>query len=299
MLPRHLGSTALSRALRRGARRRTLSTHGLQDFTKIMYDGLGVADRLREVQEPMTAGLRERGWYVMDNVLSASTCAAMRAEAAALRDDDQFSQSYSQVAETGDKIWRPNVYQAELDGDSWRLAPRLVVYLSELMAALPPLMNSSFDNLMLSDGTMGHKLAVSEGDGARYPRHLDNVNGAPEDMRKLTAIYYMNTSACEEADGAAATAWDVERLGGAIRLYDGLEQPSHTDVAPVGDRLLVFWSDILVHEVLPSFADSDDEHRYTFTVWFVTHNAATLIDRRDPQYVLRAMYFPTREEQGV
>jgi hypothetical protein len=58
-----------------------------------------------------------------------------------------------------------------------------------------------------------------------------------------TAIYYMNTSACEEADGAAATAWDVERLGGAIRLYDGLEQPSHTDVAPVGDRLLVFWSD--------------------------------------------------------
>jgi hypothetical protein len=84
-----------------------------------------------------------------------------------------------------------------------------------------------------------------------------------------------------------------------------------------------------VHEVLPSFADSDDEHRYTFTVWFVTHNAATLIDRRDPQYgeppeerrtflakaaashtqrvrsggvctaVLRAMYFPTREEQGV
>lgn len=227
------------------------------------------------------------------------------------------------------------------------------------MGTLPALMNACFETLLLSDETMGHKIAVSEGDGARYPRRacplattpratprfatprfaspriarraadLDNVSGAPEDMRKLTAIYYLNAleeepgeaeggeggeslgsggslgsgshggekgDSAEDGGGRLSVEWDVERLGGAIRLFDGLDAPSHTDVAPLGDRLLVFWSDLVVHEVLPSFATSDDDHRYTFTVWLVTHNAANLNDPRGPQYPLRVMYFPTREE---
>lgn len=261
----------------------------MQDFVKMMDEGLGIAERLEALQEPMAAGLRERGWHAVDNVLGHSICSAMRSEAAALRDAGRFSQSYSEVAETGAKIWRPNVFQAELDGESWRLAPRLVIYVSELMAALPPLMNASFRDLMLSESQFGHKLAVSVGSGAFYPRHLDNVSGAPTDMRKLTAIYYLNAREGE-------VAWDEERQGGVIRLYDGLEAPSHTDVAPIGDRLLVFWSDLLVHEVMPSFAENELDHRYTFTMWLATHNAGTLVDRRDPQYPLRVMYFPNKEE---
>ena len=71
---------------------------------------------------------------------------------------------------------------------------------------------------------------------------------------------------------------------------------SHTDVSPQPDRLLLFWSDLLVHEVLPSWGEGDEQHRYTFTVWLVTQNAAELVDRRGPLYPLRVMYFPTREE---
>lgn len=48
---------------------------------------------------------------------------------------------------------------------------------------------------------------MSVGGGSHYPKHVDNVLGAPEDTRKLTAIYYMNRG------------WDEDN-GGHIRLFD-------------------------------------------------------------------------------
>ena len=45
-----------------------------------------------------------------------------------------------------------------------------------------------------------------------------------------------------------------------------------------------------------SYAADESEHRYTFTVWFITHNATQLIDRGGPHYPLRVMYFPSKLE---
>ena len=130
-----------------------------------------------------------------------------------------------------------------------------------------------------------------------------------EDKRKLTAVYYMN-----------AGAWDAAAHGGAIRLYDALppgapgggasRAEAFTDVAPVGDggaadRLLLFWSDLIVHEVLPmhvpagsAAADDGDarHHRHTFTLWIASENDGSLLDEHSPLYPLRVAHYPERRE---
>jgi SM-20-related protein len=80
--------------------------------------------------------------------------------------------------------------------------------------------------------------------GAGYQRHRDAFPG--DDNRRLTAIVYLNP------------AWQPAH-GGLLRLH--LEPP--VDVAPAMDTLVVFRSEVVEHEVLPSFAD-----RLAITAWF-------------------------------
>ncbi|CAE8640612.1 unnamed protein product [Polarella glacialis] len=214
-----------------------------------MDRGLDTGQQFRDMQASMAAALRSQGWFIRDGLLGTDTCLRIRAEVASLHASGLFAQSYSEVVETGEKIWRQGVHAMELGPETWQTAPTLVVYLAELMRELPPVLNESFQELHLSESIFGHKLAVSVGAGSHYPKHLDNVSGAPSDTRKLTAIYYMNPG------------WDSKN-GGAIRLYDRLEKPQHVDVEPMADRLLLFWSDLLVHEVLPSWSsDQNSNHK--------------------------------------
>eukprot|EP00966_Prymnesium_polylepis_P304165 7027173-Prymnesium_polylepis.1 len=270
----------------------------LDAFAQTMQRGLGLGWRLRTHAEPIAEALHERGWCALDAVLDDAAAARVRAECADLYRDGRYTPSYSRVAETGEKIWRPGVHMMELDSESWRSAPTLVIYLSELMGALPGVVNRGFDDRagqhpQISDTTFGHKLAVSTDDGSKYPKHLDNVTGG-EDKRRLTAVYYANPG------------WDVEAQGGAIRIWDSLAPPVHTDVAPVGtggaDRLLLFWSDVMVHEVLPMYvpgggggSDADLHHRHTFTIWLTTDNDASLLDGLSPLWPLRIAHYPDKE----
>lgn len=80
--------------------------------------------------------------------------------------------------------------------------------------------------------------------GTHYDRHLDAFPG--DDNRRLTAIVYLNFD------------WQPEH-GGRLRLFT----PEPVDVDPVADRLVVFLSEKLEHEVLTSHAD-----RYAATAWF-------------------------------
>jgi len=296
--------------------RRGVCSAAMDAFQDKLERGLGVPTKLSALQAPICEALFARGWCTVDGLLNAEDAALARAEASAMYADGAYAASYSLVEETGEKLWRPNVHMMELGTESWRMAPTIVVLLSELMAALPDAINGSFLELgttrhqhpLLSSRIFGHKLAVSTASGARYPKHLDNVTGGA-DKRKLTAVYYMN-----------AGAWDAAAHGGEIRLYDGLppdasgggafrSEEAFTDVPPVGDggaadRLLLFWSDLLVHEVLPMHvpaggaADDSDarHHRHTFTLWIASENDGSLLDEHSPLYPLRVAHYPERRE---
>jgi SM-20-related protein len=80
--------------------------------------------------------------------------------------------------------------------------------------------------------------------GARYVRHRDAFPG--RDNRRVTAIAYLN-------DG-----WQPAH-GGQLRLH--VEPP--LDVEPVLDRLVVFLSERIEHEVLPAHAP-----RWAMTAWY-------------------------------
>ena len=113
----------------------------MRRFAALKEHGLDIRGRLATERVDMASALSSRGWYTIDGFLGKAACNIARAEASTLKLEGKFSQSYSQVAETGEKLWREGVHAIELDGASWRTAPLLVVYVSELMQELPELVN--------------------------------------------------------------------------------------------------------------------------------------------------------------
>jgi len=112
------------------------------------------------------------------------------------------------------------------------------------------------------------------GGGARYARHRDALpehNGAGG-RRRLTAIYYMNPE-WKPADGGCLRVYFPEAIGPdvpgakALRGEDAVASADADlwicDVEPHLDRLVLFASEWLEHEVLPAYAE-----RYTTTCWF-------------------------------
>lgn len=89
------------------------------------------------------------------------------------------------------------------------------------------------------------QIAYYPGDGSTYARHLDALAG--EGSRRLTAIVYLDPG------------WRPED-GGALRIY---EPDGPRDLAPLHDRLVLFLSGALDHEVLPVVAE-----RFAVTAWF-------------------------------
>src|SRR5262249_17455392 len=79
--------------------------------------------------------------------------------------------------------------------------------------------------------------------GAAYPRHLDAFRGGLS--RRVTAIWYLNPD------------WSG---GGELRLH--LDEGPR-DIAPINDRLVVFLSEKLEHEVLPAASE-----RWAVTAWY-------------------------------
>ena len=75
---------------------------------------------------------------------------------------------------------------------------------------------------------------------------------------------------------------DDDSRGGYFRAYDVPESDMTTCIAPRGDRLIMFWSDSLVHSVSPSYApNGDKDRRWALTIWFVADKKKGLIRPSD------------------
>ncbi|KYQ88259.1 prolyl 4-hydroxylase [Tieghemostelium lacteum] len=92
--------------------------------------------------------------------------------------------------------------------------------------------------------------------GGRYVKHRDSFTGQGVN-RRITMIYYYNKN------------WKKED-GGELRLYtnnknsgNSNNENKYVDIEPIADRLLLFLSPFMEHEVL----ESHSEYRMAITTW--------------------------------
>lgn len=243
-------------------------------------DGLTVSAAVKARHSDIMAALDANGYYTTTGFLGADACAAMRLEAEQLYASGEFMQSVSTDAH-GQRFAKEGVHAVELDGDEWDRAAWLLEYTAQVMATVPAALNSHSPELCISEAAYGTKLAVATaGCGSKYPKHVDN-SGSP-DQRKLTMIYYLNPE------------W-APAMGGHLRLHLGGIDDEPVDISPEGDRVVLFWSDLIVHEVLPNLAPRGDRvrgDRYALTLWLVSGCQSQICDESQPAWQTVLAHFP-------
>lgn len=194
------------------------------------------------VPEQVVPQLRARGYALVDGFLGDAFTLALRHEAEQLyeRGEMEISKSTRFCPENNSVVIydKRNVFSTQmLGGDAYYSSPRLHEYVVGMVTAMYPWLAQAFPEASLSPQMASNKLAVCIGDGSSYDKHYDN--SGEDDLRKLTVLLYLNP------------VWRPE-LGGEFRIFSCAKEGNgftHTDIAPIADRLLVFWSDRCVHSV--------------------------------------------------
>lgn len=193
---------------------------------------------LAPLTDDEVAQLGERGFFVRDSFLGKDTALGVRAAVEALYDAGRFHPAglsrgaahRLDVSQRGDEI-------------TW-LTPETPP-LAALLQGFEALRDEINRGAYLGLDRFEVQAARYPGSGARYVRHRDAFPG--QGNRRLTALCYLNPE------------WRPEH-GGALRLY--LDE-GPLDVEPLLDRLVVFLSERLEHEVLPAHA-----LRLATTAWY-------------------------------
>jgi hypothetical protein len=261
---------------------RSIPSDSFRSFSTIvpsvepMLDMKVLDERLNSISVSKIARqLSEEGYFTTTNFLSSAETRALREQSIALWNEGRYEQSWSESIDdegVAHRFDKEGVFACEPDGADYETAPDLLVWMSWLLQTLPPELNAAMDangngSLDLSSRAFNAKLAVTKPGGSIYPLHIDNPQGlAVNDTRKLTAIIYLNDEYEEGVDG------------GELRIY--LKGNVVKDLTPIGGRLLLFWSDLIPHEVLPTSPDTDryneKKDRYALTMWIPTNEAAQI-----------------------
>lgn len=244
----------------------------------------------------ISKSLTNQGYYTTPesfSILPKEIIQIMRQQSIDLRNQGRFEQSWSEkidaVSGTVTRFDKEGVFAYEPDGSDYDTAPDLIMYMTALLQTLPDLLNISCDEFKvkpfgLSVSSFNAKLAVTSPGGSVYPLHIDNTQGLPAgDTRKLTCIIYLNPE-YKEGDG------------GQLRIFSGKHK--FHDLTPDGGRMVLFWSDEIPHEVLPTAPDADtldqDKDRYALTLWIPTENFPTIHNPRSKFASLRDQVFTSK-----
>jgi len=203
-------------------------------------------DRL-ELRDDEIEALCTKGFFVRDAFLGQEQARAIHSEA---RERAQAGT----LKPAGIRRGADRTEDTSVRGDfiGW-VTPEAGLALGSLWEAFSELGEALSAGAYLGLGRFDLQLAHYPGGGARYVRHRDAFPG--QSNRRVTAIYYANPD------------WQPEH-GGMLRLY--LEDGT-LDVAPTLDRLVVFLSERLEHEVLPAHAP-----RLALTAWYYGRDGAGL-----------------------
>ena len=126
------------------------------------------------------------------------------------------------------------------------LLQRLETVVAEVRPKVPDLKDTSSRSKTM--------VTVYPADSLGYKRHIDNAN---RNGRRLTLIYYIGI-------GNMASESYKRSFGGQLRIHHE-KSSTFVDVEPIGDRLVLFYSDSRCpHEVMPVHCHD----RYAITLWF-------------------------------
>lgn len=238
-------------------------------------------------EDPVSLDIDPNAVCVVDNFLGEDFVASMRQEAESLLPTMVPSLSTRWDEETQSVIAyeKHQVLSMQIEGGAvgYEKSPRLVEYIVTLTQHLTNQLNRQLPEIYhLNSGEQTNKLAVCLGDGSKYDKHIDNGGG--EDRRKLTALLYLQPPDWHDSTPSYPNESEAtDERGGYFRAYDVPEKGKVTSIAPRGDRLLLFWSDSLVHDVSPSFTpNGDKDRRWALTVWLTVKEGGVIrIDDAD------------------
>ena len=230
----------------------------------------------------------------VDNFLGPQLISAMRSEAESLLTlTETMNVGVARMVPSQSTRWdeptqsvvayeKVGVLSTQIEGgpEGYAKTPYLVEYIVTLTKHLSEKINAvvQLPEYRLSGNQQTNKLAVCLGGGSKYDKHIDNLGhdgvGPEGDRRKMTALLYLQPSGSHADD---ADEGENDPRGGYFRAYDVPDEGQVKVIAPRGDRLVLFWSDSLVHDVSPSFApNGDSDRRWALTVWFVTDEGGTI-----------------------
>jgi SM-20-related protein len=189
--------------------------------------------------------LGERGWFTRASFLGETEARAVHAEAKARVEAGQLRPA-------GIRRGADHTLDRSTRGDfiTWVTPEEQGSAIGQLREAYATLGETLSAEAFLGLGRFDLQLAWYPGEGARYARHFDAFPG--QSNRRVTAIYYVNPD------------W-VPAHGGLLRLYP---EGGPVDVEPTLDRLVVFLSERIEHEVLPAHGP-----RLALTAWFYGRSA--------------------------
>jgi len=141
---------------------------------------------------------------------------------------------------------------------------------------------------------MKENMSMSEifvlcGEGARYDRRCNNVHGwntqatgFVPDSRKLTAFYFTNPNYKQET-------------GGLLQLEGVVTPTGAVQIAPMADRLVLFWADKTVWSMTPSRAKLISDFQFGITMSFMVK------DQKDVKYDAKslAQWWPELRGQTI
>lgn len=256
--------------------------------------------------------LRQEGYVVLDNAFGADTAALALGEARllsrdghmrpALTQDPRWKQSPNSrtVGGAGGRD-AGGVHLPSIRGDlfSWsyewlanatlrkktpvlsKHAKRLSYFVRAVQRALSDAAGSTEPQRLRPGATM---LALYPGNGAQYRPHTDPRSTG--DTRMLSSVWYL-TPNWKAAQGGVLRVRTVDSTklqrdggpeGGEFEQFkspaatESTEGEGTVDIAPLSDRLVLFLSRSVVHQVLPTFEESD---RYAATVWWHDTSSTT------------------------
>lgn len=189
--------------------------------------------------------LGERGWFTWESFLGEAAARALYAEAKARVEAGRLRPA-------GIRRGADHTLERSIRGDfiTWIDPDEQGGALGPMREAFATLGERLSAEAYLGLGRFDLQLALYPGQGERYARHVDAFPG--QGNRRVTALYYLNPD------------W-VPEHGGLLRLH---VEAGPEEVAPTLDRLVVFLSERIEHEVLPAHAP-----RLALTAWYYGRTA--------------------------